>query len=115
MDTVKHREYTGAGNELILSNLMKLSQLGSRIQIRVPFIPGLNSNDKNLSAIAELAAQLNGISGVSILPYHKAAADKHRRWGIPYRPGDIAELSKAELQHALELFIEKGINASIGG
>ena len=115
IDTAKHRDYTGMGNELILSNLSKLSQRGSLIQIRVPFIPGLNSEDDNISAIAGLAASLNGITGVNILPYHKAAANKHKRWGISSKLGDIAEPSEAELQRAIELFAQKGIAAQIGG
>jgi pyruvate formate lyase activating enzyme len=114
MDTEKHRMFTGVGNELILSNLVKLSQLGCRIQIRVPFIPGFNTEEENINAIAELAAGL-GITGVTILPYHKAAADKHKRWGIPYRPGDIREPTEADLQYAAGVFAKKGLDAVIGG
>ena len=115
MDTVKHREYTGAGNELILSNLKKLSQIGSKIQIRVPFIPGVNSDDANINAVAELTAALDGICGVNILPYHKAAADKHKRWGFRYRLEGLREPPEEELQHARDLFAKKGLAAVIGG
>jgi len=115
MDSVKHREYTGAGNERILSNLKKLSQRGSRIQIRIPFIPGLNTDDENINATAELAAALDGISGVNILPYHKFAEDKHKRWGFNYRLPDMREPSREELQHAQEIFAKKGLAAVIGG
>jgi pyruvate formate lyase activating enzyme len=108
MDTAKHREYTGAGNELVLSNLKILSELGSSIQIRVPFIPGFNSDDKNMNAIAELAANLKGLCGVNILPYHKTGKDKHKRLGIPSQP-DIREPSQAELRHALDIFAKKGL------
>ena len=114
-DTAKHREYTGAGNELILSNLSRLSQKGSRIQIRIPFIPGMNTDDENINAVAELAARLDGITGVNILPYHSAAADKHKRWGFKYRLIDMREPSQEELQHAQELFIKKGLATVIGG
>ena len=115
MDTEKHRLYTGAGNDLILSNLRKLSFLGSRIQLRIPFIPGINTEDENITAIAEMAAGLTGITGVNILPYHKAAADKHRRRGIPFRAGEIADPQEAGLGRACEIFARKGLNAVIGG
>ena len=115
MDTVKHRDYTGAGNELILSNLKKISQMGSKIQLRLPFIPGLNTDDENINAVADMAANLDGITGINILPYHKAAADKHRRWGMPYGLGNISEPSEAELLHARDLFVKKGLAAVIGG
>jgi pyruvate formate lyase activating enzyme len=115
MDTEKHREYTGAGNELILSNLKKLSETGSQIQIRVPFIPEINSDDKNINAIAELIHALGGIRGVNILPNHKAAADKHRRWGFDYALGETREPNETELRRAVQLFENKGIAAIIGG
>jgi len=115
MNSEKHREYTGAGNELILSNLRKLSLRGSRIRLRVPFIPGLNTDDENINAIAEMAASLDGMDGVNILPYHKAAAEKHKRWGIPFRLPGMREPTEEELQHAREIFAKKGIVALIGG
>lgn len=115
MDTEQHRKYIGFGNEQILSNLKKLSELGSSIQIRVPFIPGLNDDDENIGAAAEFTACLNGISGVNILPYHKASMDKYRRWGWEYLLKDIREPAEAELRHAAELFEQKGISVQIGG
>jgi pyruvate formate lyase activating enzyme len=115
MDSAKHREYTGVGNELILSNLKKLSELGSRIQIRIPLVPGLNSDDENINTIAELIAALDGINGVNILPYHKAATGKHKRLGFDYRLPDLREPTEEELQHAKDLFTQKGITTIIGG
>jgi len=115
MDTDKHREYTGVGNELILSNLEMLSRIGSRVQIRVPFIPGLNSDEKNISAVAGFAARLSGISGVRILPYHRAAADKHRRWGFNYRAADVMEPTEQELREAAGIFEKEGLAVAIGG
>ena len=115
MDSAKHREYTGAGNELILSNLKKLSLLGSRIRLRVPFIPGINSGDDNIRAAAEFASSLDGVCGVNILPYHRAAAGKHRRWGFNFALQDLMEPTEAELLRAREIFAERGLEASIGG
>ena len=115
MDTEKHREFTGSGNELILSNLEKLSQSGSSIQLRLPFIPGINTDDENIRSVAELASSLNGITGINILPFHKAAIDKYRRWGITWASEKTPIPSEAELKHALELFAEKGLAAVIGG
>ena len=115
MDAKKHRDFTGVSNELILSNLQKISRLGSQIRLRIPFIPGYTSDDENITAIAELAAALKGIQGVNILPYHKAAMDKHRRWGFNYQLGDLREPTEAELQHAREICAKKGLAVQIGG
>lgn len=114
MDTVKHRELTGAGNELILSNLKKLCKAGSLVQLRIPFIPGINTDESNLNAVAELAAGLD-ITGVRILPYHKMAEDKHRRFGLIFRLKNAREPSSDELRYAQDVFARKGLAAVIGG
>jgi pyruvate formate lyase activating enzyme len=45
-----HKTLTGVGNELILENLKKLSDLGKRIWIRIPYIPGFNSGEMEMIA-----------------------------------------------------------------
>ena len=48
MDSEKHREGVGVGNELILSNLKKLLTEfpNLHVQVRTPIIPGFNDNDE---------------------------------------------------------------------
>ena len=54
MDSEKHREGTGVGNELILSNLKKLITEfpNLHVQVRTPVIPGFNDNDEFAHALA---------------------------------------------------------------
>ena len=51
MDPEKHREYTGAGNEIILANLARLLRAGQRVWIRVPIIPGVNDTIEEMRRI----------------------------------------------------------------
>ena len=60
MDPVKHKEYTGASNELILQNLEKMSKLGILYLIRVPVIPGCNDDDENIARTVGLEYPLEG-------------------------------------------------------
>ena len=55
MDSEKHREGVGVGNELILSNLKKLLTEfpNLHVQVRTPIIPGFNDNDEFAYALGE--------------------------------------------------------------
>ena len=50
-DPQKHRQYIGAGNELILENLRKLFSTGTKIWIRIPVVPGINDSSEEMQAI----------------------------------------------------------------
>ena len=45
IDSRKHKEFTGVGNELILANALKLSEDAKKLVIRVPVIPGFNNTE----------------------------------------------------------------------
>src|SRR5690606_26157112 len=58
MDSKAHRDRTGLGNELILSNLRKLAAVGAPIELRLPMIPGFSLEEQNLRRTAEFAQNL---------------------------------------------------------
>lgn len=57
LNNQNHKKYTGVYNSLILDNAVKLSQAlentGGHFTIRIPVIPGINNNKKNIRAIVE--------------------------------------------------------------
>lgn len=81
-DPVRHKEYTGAGNNLILNNLAFLSERGARIIIRCPVIPGFNDRADHFEAIAKLTREFGGVEGAEIMPYHKLGVSKAARMGL---------------------------------
>jgi pyruvate formate lyase activating enzyme len=84
MDDARHREYTGASNHSILSNLRRLSANGQAIRLRIPIIPGINDDAGHIRQIGEFAAGLPHLDEVDVLPYHSIAAEKYRRLNIDY-------------------------------
>lgn len=46
IDSAKHQQYCGRGNEQILSNLSRLCQC-ARVIVRMPIIPGINDTDED--------------------------------------------------------------------
>ena len=48
MDPVRHKQYTGRSNQLILDNLEFLAQKGVAVIVRFPLIPGVNDGQENI-------------------------------------------------------------------
>ena len=76
MDSEKHRQYTGVGNELILSNLAKLLKIGKRIWIRVPIVPGINDTVAEMQRIRTFLLENGYPEKVELLPYHRMGESK---------------------------------------
>jgi pyruvate formate lyase activating enzyme len=116
MDADKHKAYTGVGNELILSNLIALAETSADIQIRIPLIKGVNTDQENLSASATYIARLAGENkSVSLLPYHATATHKYQKLGESYLADNLKEPDTADLQRAIDCFLAHNLLATVGG
>jgi pyruvate formate lyase activating enzyme len=115
MDDDRHREYVGVSNRPILENLEALNKLGSNVWIRVPLIPGVNDDQKNIDATAAFVASLDKPYPVHLLPYHKVGGDKYRRLGTDYPMQELEPPSKGETRDAAERFLSFGLKVKIGG
>jgi pyruvate formate lyase activating enzyme len=83
MDPALHRQVTGVPLEPILDNLVRLGEAGSRVEVRIPLVPGITT-DAHMERSAEFLAPLPGIQGVRLLPFHRSAREKHRRFDLPW-------------------------------
>lgn len=115
MDPDKHMLYTGVVNAVILENLAMLAESGASINVRFPFMPGLNSDDKNVAAIADFVSGLQGITAVNILPYHTAARHKHERWKLEYKLPELPPPTERQLLRAAEIIERCGVPVRVGG
>ena len=95
MNDDKHREATGAGNALILSNIKNLSERKAEIIIRIPVIPGFNDSKKDILEIADFVNRLPDIPRVDILPYNQMAGVKYESLGMKIDVGKEAEQDKS--------------------
>lgn len=84
-DAERHRRYTGAANDLIRENLVRLDARGTPVEVRVPVIPGVNDDEANLDASAAFLAPLRSIRRVTLLGYHRLGESKYGRLGRTYR------------------------------
>jgi pyruvate formate lyase activating enzyme len=115
MDPDKHRELTGVDNEIILSNITKLSEAGAAIWARMPFIQGLNSGEENLKATGKFLSGLTSVQQLNLLPYHTAAEDKHGRWKMKFSLSGLRPPTENSLRKAAALIEGYGVKVLIGG
>lgn len=85
VDADLHRRYVGAENAPILQNLMLLEDLGAKVVLRCPIIPGVNDRQCHFDALARLYTSLSHAVGIQIMPYHRMGQGKLTRFGANSR------------------------------
>ena len=111
MNTAKHREGTGAGNELILSNARKAASL-VRMWFRVPLIPGYNDSEENMEELARFACELN-IEKISILPYHEWGLAKYLKLGRVYEMEGTETPSDNKVAQIVQRLEDAGLTVTV--
>jgi pyruvate formate lyase activating enzyme len=115
MDPVKHREFTGVTNELILSNARALSKVGIPLYIRVPVIPGYTDSDRNIKAICKFALELPSVVRVDLLFMHHLGKARYDSLNRVYPIADVPTIPNDVLQRMKLLVESYGLRCSIGG
>lgn len=100
MDSARHKELTGAGNEVILHNLKAIQQYNIPCTIRTPIIPGLNDSEENIRATAEFISELPNVKEYELLPYHDFGVSKYASLGIDY---ELSEIETPGDEHMMDL------------
>ena len=81
LDSSIHERFTGVTNELILSNLIRLSESGSAITLRIPLVGGFNDNTDFFYRVTDFIGKLSGPVGVDVIECHTFAEGKYRMLG----------------------------------
>jgi pyruvate formate lyase activating enzyme len=115
IDSATHQRMTGLDNALILDNLRALAQVHNRIWLRMPIIPGINDDDRNLEDAARFAAALPGVRELDLLPYHRTAQAKILRLGREDPMAGLAPPTPQRLEELRQQFSSFGLNVRIGG
>lgn len=115
-DPVKHREWTGADNALILENLAKLSLTGVEVWVRIPVVPGFNDSIQDHKNAAKFLANLpQKVARVDLLAYHNWCQDKYGWMGIDWPLAEIESLEPSMLEIPAEFYRMKGFETTVGG
>lgn len=117
MDPELHKKYIGVDNQLILENLVKLSEAGARIYIRIPTVKEVNGNEKNMLDTIQFLKEHNITPAqVNLLTYHNTGSSKYPKLDMEYQGDDLHAPSKEEMEGFVKLFKDAGyLNTKIGG
>ena len=110
IDSEVHKKCTGRDNGLILDNLKYLCQIGSKVEIRYPYVPGWN--DTECDAIGKFLKDLP-ILKIKVLGYHNFADGKYEALNMPNTLPDVKVLT-ADLEAPVEILKSYGLNAVNG-
>ena len=114
-NSLKHEEFTGMRNELILQNARKIAESGTHLVIRVPTIPGFNDTEEEIRDIARFAKSLPGVSEIHLLPYHRLGYDKYVGLEREYKMGDVKPPENDKMERLRKVAEQEGLKAVIGG
>lgn len=114
IDPSIHKNVTGVDNQIILENVIRISNLTKTI-VRIPVIPNVNDNIEAIRAIAEFTKLMKNINEIHLLPYHNFGENKYNLLGRIYPLHGVKELPKDKI-NLLKQEIEKfDIACQIGG
>lgn len=120
MDSEIHKKYTGAGNEVILSNIKKIIDMNAPLVIRLPIIPGFNDNDEYIDRVSDFI--LNDLQNkprqVQFLRYRPLGEEKANMLSMPLDMKAIKIEDKEGFERQILGYVQKlkdmGIAATAG-
>ena len=114
MDSEAHRRLTGQPNELILSNLRLIGDMGGKVEIRVPLIPDYNDAPENIHAMGKFLKDLPCIQRIKVLPYHDFARTKYTSLDMQDTMPHVRIPENEDLEKAAAMLRSYGLNAVSG-
>jgi len=116
IDSKEHQRMTGVPNEIILSNIRKLSENKCGIRIRIPVIPDFNDSEEYNEEVAKFLSGLpNPVQSVDLLPFHNWCQDKYRWLGKEWLLDEYEALDPSEVEPLQDIFEAYNIQSTIGG
>ena len=85
------------------------------IEIRMPIIPGVNDEKKDIVNAAMFLSALKNITWIELLPYHRLGESKYSRLGEEYKLEDLQPPPKEKMNEIAEWIRSYGLEVHVGG
>ena len=116
LNSARHQENTGAGNEEILRTFEHLRATNKPVIVRAPLVPGYNDSPEELAALGLLLRESPNVERVDLMPYHEYGVSKYEEIGLAYPlAGKVEPYSQDQVRQLLEFFRTYHPNVQIGG
>ena len=99
----KFRSVIDGDPALVSANLGRLISDGASVRIRIPLIPGFNTDDGDIAEISAYLFSL-GIKAVELLPFHRLGSSKYSAMGIGYAYKAVEPLGRDETERISGLY-----------
>jgi len=109
MDTKKCREYTLAGNELVLSNLKKIALKDVNIIIRIPLIHAISDTESNINEIIGFISDMKRLILVDLIPYHDIGTYKYNALGYEMSIKGLYAPNRNRINEIKQKFLDANI------
>lgn len=109
MNEEEAKNLTGVGIEKTLKLARHLDERNIPIWLRHVLVPGVTDSEENLSQIGELAASLNNIDRLEVLPYHTMGVHKWENMGLDYELKDVRDADSNDVARAAEIIEKHGV------
>ncbi len=121
IDSARHAEYTGSGNERILANLIHAADFARdrimprEIWIRTPIIPGATDRRENIMGIgAFIASNLKGrVTRWELCAFNDLCRDKYLRLGMPWPYGGRGLMERETMDELADVARRSGVDPAI--
>ena len=115
LDPEKHLELMGAPLNPIVDNLHRLDKRGVPIWLRVPLVRAITDHDENIGAIARLAASLNSVRRICLLPYHRFGIGKLDKLGCRGVSDGWRAPEPERIRRVARIAETAGVEVEVGG
>ncbi len=121
IDSLKHKEFTGSGNEQILENaifvagFIKTHVPAPSLWIRTPLIPGATATKENIEGIGAFIAQnlRSAVERWDLCAFNNLCRDKYARLGIRWDYHDTPLLLREEMERFADIARQSSANPDI--
>lgn len=103
IESDKHKQITGVGNENTLAFARFLSDNGKPTWIRYVLCPNLSDNENDIIKLKNFINTLKSVDKIEILPYHSLGEVKYEKLGIPYLLKGLKVPVKEQVDRAKEI------------
>lgn len=115
MDSDIHSNVTGVPNHLILENIERMAAKNRNYRLipRIPIVPGINDNDKNIIETAEFLRRID-VPEINILPFHRLGTSKYEQLSREYMFAEMKSPETEVMERIRELFMSYDIYCYVG-
>jgi pyruvate formate lyase activating enzyme len=110
----KFNKHVGKGFDLIIENLKKLAAENCNMIIRVPVIPGFNSEEGEIRDICRFTNEI-GVKEIHLLPYHRLGKSKYDKLFMDFPMKDVEPPGSDIMKRLCGIAEEAGLTVANGG